>query len=194
MANQATLRCDGCGQTASAEHIAKRLQRLEWATRYRPIHVGTLFLGASAPERDSEFPYAGGGDFEGEGKSLLEAAGIGLEGKSAEAILGEFQRGGFLLAYVLDCPIESSGADLAALSNLLEQRLPFAITRIRRSLKPKRLALISRALNPLIGQLESVKLECSLLLKEGQAFALDAEPTSAAARLREALALAASPR
>jgi len=39
MAVPTLLPCDGCGQPASAEHIARRLQRLEWATRFRPIHI-----------------------------------------------------------------------------------------------------------------------------------------------------------
>ena len=80
------------------------------------------------------------------------------------------------------------------MSKLLEQRLPFAVTRIRRSLKPKRLAMISQLLNPFLSQIQSANLECSLLLDDRQAFALDAEPSRAAALLREALKPAASPR
>src|SRR5882724_4729003 len=52
------LLCDGCGQQASSEHIAKRLQRLEWTTRYRPVHIGTVLLGAFVPGDDAVFLYA----------------------------------------------------------------------------------------------------------------------------------------
>ena len=37
MTNLIALRCDGCGQAASPEHMARRLRRLEWTTRYRPV-------------------------------------------------------------------------------------------------------------------------------------------------------------
>jgi len=49
MAVPTLLPCDGCGQPASAEHIARRLQRLEWATRFRPIHIQALLLAAFRP-------------------------------------------------------------------------------------------------------------------------------------------------
>src|SRR5437899_12101620 len=49
MTNSIALPCDGCGQAATAEHIARRLQRLEWTTRYRPVHIHTLLLGAYSP-------------------------------------------------------------------------------------------------------------------------------------------------
>src|SRR5207253_8014232 len=55
MTNSITLVCDGCGQAATAEHIARRLQRLEWTTRYRPVHIHALLLGAFSPLRDEEF-------------------------------------------------------------------------------------------------------------------------------------------
>src|SRR4029077_20020276 len=100
--NRTDLRCDGCGQAASPEHIAKRLQRLEWTTRHRPVHIGTLLLGAIAPQNDSEFLYAEGGEFAGEAGIILEAAGLPTRGKYAEATLAEFQRGGFLLTHVLE--------------------------------------------------------------------------------------------
>ena len=186
--NYDALRCDGCGQVASAEHVARRLQRLEWTTRYRPIHIGALLLGAGAPVADSEFLYAPETKFQGESRSVLEAVGISPEGKSREEVLAEFQRGGFLLAHALECPWETGADSPATLQKVLEQRLPFLATRIRRSLKPKRVALISRLLDPLVPQLESAGLGCPLLLDGGKAFALDAqEPGLAAARLRQAL-------
>src|SRR5258708_24143168 len=72
--NSTALRCDGCGQLASPEHIARRLQRLEWTTRFRPVHIGTLLLGAIAPRNDNEFIYSSACAWDGEAKMLLAAA------------------------------------------------------------------------------------------------------------------------
>src|ERR1700740_33549 len=47
------LRCDGCGQKASEEHLTRGLRRLEWATRYRPVHIHTLLLGGFFPRGGS---------------------------------------------------------------------------------------------------------------------------------------------
>src|SRR6266571_3195402 len=80
MTNSIALPCDGCGQAATAEHIARRLQRLEWTTRYRPVHIHTLLLGAYSPLRDEEFLYASDGEFGGEAAQILDAVGISTAG------------------------------------------------------------------------------------------------------------------
>jgi hypothetical protein len=184
--NKSDLRCDGCGQPASPEHIARRLQRLEWTTRFRPVHIATLVLGAVAPQSDSEFLYSPAGAWEGEAKSLLAAAGLTLEGKSAEATLAEFQRGGFLLTHVLECPVEDGAAGSA--QELIGNRLPAVLSRIRRSLKPKRLIPISLALQQFLPALTGGDLPCAVLLDQEKPFALDASaPSEAVGRLREAL-------
>src|SRR5712664_2130177 len=184
--NSTALRCDGCGQLASPEHIARRLQRLEWTTRFRPVHIGTLLLGAVAPQSDAEFIYSPAGAWEGEAKSLLAAAGVTLDGKSAEATLAEFQRGGFLLTHVLECPVEDGAAGSA--QELIANRLPAVLSRIRRSLKPKRLIPISLALEQFLPALSAGDLPCAILLDQEKPFALDASaPSEGVGRLREAL-------
>src|ERR1700688_65168 len=159
--NSTDLRCDGCGQLASPEHIARRLQRLEWTTRSRPVHIGTLLLGAVAPHDDSEFIYSPAGAWYGEAKLLLTAAGLTLEGKSPEATLAEFQRGGLFLTHVLECPVE--GGDASSLQQLITTRLPAVLARIRRSLKPKRLAPLSMLLEGFLPVLSSGELPCAIL-------------------------------
>jgi hypothetical protein len=154
MTKDAGLRCDGCGQLASTEHMARRLQRLEWATRYRPIHIGALLLGAVAPEKDSDFLYAPRGEFSGEAALVLQAAGIQKAGKSRDAILAEFQRSGYFLAHVLECPLDNIHSGEAEVQDLLERRLPSVIARIRRSLKPKKLIPVSLMLDPLLPRLK----------------------------------------
>jgi len=184
--NPTELLCDGCGQPASPEHIAQRLRRLEWTTRFRPVHIGTLLMGAVAPKKDSEFLYSPGGDWGGEAKLVLAAAGVSQDGKSAEAALAEFQRGGFLLTHVLECPLEGDPGGLPA---LIAARLPGVLTRIRRSLKPKRLAPISGVLEGSLPAFAAGALPCSLLLDGEKPFSLDRESQEeSAGRLRDALA------
>jgi len=184
--SKSDLRCDGCGQPASPEHIARRLQRLEWTTRYRPVHIGTLLLGAVAPQNDSEFLYSPAGAWSGEARILLAAAGLAAEGKSAEATLAEFQRGGFFVTHVLECPLKNGEA--AIFQQLTAARLPSLLARIRRSLKPRRLALVSRDLEPFLSALNSGELSCAILLDQGRPFALDGQAaTEATERLREVL-------
>jgi hypothetical protein len=189
MTNSGALRCDGCGQAALAGHIARRLQRLEWTTQYRPIHIGTLLLGGAAPTAASDFLYAPIGEFAGEAALVLDAAGIGSSGKSREVVLAEFQRGGFFLAHALECPFEGVQIDPAERQSLVESRLPAALARIRRSLKPKRVAPISKLWEPMLERLNPGELGCAIVLDSGRPFALDGDqPREALQHLREALA------
>lgn len=162
-----TLRCDGCGQPASGEHTARRVQRLQWTTRYRPVHIATLFLGAFSPLSDDEFLYAEGNAFAGEAERLLTAVGLG---NCREAAPAEFQRRGFLLTHMLECPLEASTEDPTV---LFEERFPYVAARIRRSLKPKRVVLISRLLEPLVERFARADLGCHITLHGGKPFGLD---------------------
>jgi hypothetical protein len=195
--------CDGCGQISSPAHIAQRLQRLEWTTRYRPVHIQTLLLSAESPELEQDFLYSPSCEFQGEAAMLLEVADISAAGKTREALLTEFQRAGFFLTHVLECAFdtesrgdsngpEASDSNDSALRErrLLEQRLPTIAARIRRSLKPKRVVLISRMLEPLVEEIGAMQLECPVVLHEGKPFVLDGlNAGESVARLREALAI-----
>lgn len=159
------LTCDGCGQGASPEHIALRLKRLEWATRWRPIHIGTLLLGAAAPQKDAEFLYAG--RFEGEAADALKAAGLSTAGKEAAAVLAEFQRNGYFLAHVLECAANGELTQEVAREALLERRIPIVAARIRRSLRPKRVLLISELPSEVLQRLASSELGCPIFRRDG---------------------------
>jgi hypothetical protein len=159
MAVPTLLPCDGCGQLASAEHIARRLQRLEWATRFRPIHIQALLLTASAPQTDSDFLYSPDTAFAGPAGMILSALGINTAGKSSEEVLADFQKRGLVLASLLECPIEP-GTDPSKAHALLEHHLPQALARIRRSLKPKRVLVLSPELQPFVPQLSESALGC----------------------------------
>jgi len=181
------MACDGCGQTASPEHIAHRIERLEWTSRYRPVHMSALMLGGFSPLADADFLYSG--KFEGEAGRLLSAVGITPAGKTSDAVLSEFQRGGFFLTHILECPLESGQAGPLVCESLLMKRVSSVMTRIRRSLKPKRVFLISESLGPLSAGLSSAELGCPVILDGGQPFGLDSSDFSEVARrLRAALA------
>jgi hypothetical protein len=184
--SSSTILCDGCGQPASPEHLAQRLLRLEWATRYRPIHLHTLLLSAVAPaSRAQDEAHTG------EAGHVLATADVKANGKNADAIHAEFQRRGLFLTHVLECPLESNSS-----AGLLESRLPPLFTRIRRSLKPKRLVLISEELAPLIDKFKEASLGCEIVLDHGKPFALGGADAGAAAetsrRLHEVLAVPVS--
>jgi hypothetical protein len=159
MAIPTILPCDGCGQLASAEHLSRRLQRLEWATRFRPIHIQALLLTAAAPESDAEFLYNPETRFAGLSGQILTALDLNREGKSCEEVLTEFQKRGLVLASALECPVEPS-ADSSLLHELLERHLPSAMARIRRSLKPKRVLILSPELESCVPQLSEISLGC----------------------------------
>src|SRR5713226_5852151 len=122
--------CDGCGQMATPEHMALRLQRLEWSTRYRPVHISTLFLGAFSPLEDRNFLYSPGGEFHGESSVLLGALNIETKDKTAEVVHVDFQRAGYFLTYLLECPLDNVAGNTASAASLLANRLQAAAARI----------------------------------------------------------------
>jgi len=162
MSNPTLLPCDGCGQLAGSVHISRRLERLAWSTRFRPIHIQSLLLSAIAPERDDDLLYSPNFSFQGEAATVLAAAQISTAGKSPEAVQTEFQKLGLALIHVLECSIPKDISD-SQLHSLIEKQLPSTLTRIRRSLKPKRLLLISSALQPHAHRFRDAHLGCSVL-------------------------------
>jgi hypothetical protein len=150
-----------------------------------------LLLGGVSPRAEEDFLYSG--KFKGEAGRVLDAVGISPEGKSSEQVLSEFQRSGFFLTHVLECPIESGQAEESLCEPLLAQRLSAVVTRIRRSLKPKRVVLISGLLAPLAARLSHAELGCPLLLDDGKPFGLDSSDIpKAVPHLRHALGLSAA--
>jgi hypothetical protein len=149
-----TLSCDGCGQPADPAHIARRLERLAWSTRYRPLHIQALLLAWVAPRRDEEFLYAPATQFEGEAGEILKAIPLETAGKPVETVLAEFQKMGLMLAHILECPLEN-GANAPA---LLEKQVAATLARIRRSLKPKKIILLSGEILPLEERFRALEL------------------------------------
>ncbi|MGC1619298.1 MAG: hypothetical protein WA765_12485 [Candidatus Acidiferrum sp.] len=141
------------------------------------------------PVADEDFLYAG--KFAGEAFRVLEATGISAAGKSPESVLSEFQRGGFFLAHMLECPLELGTNGRPSREELLVQRVCVVGARVRRSLKPKRVVLISEILATLVSKLTTAELGCPVMQDEGKPFSLDSTGVSRATeRLREVLAAA----
>jgi hypothetical protein len=164
----ALLLCDGCGQVADSAHIARRLRRLAWATRFRPIHIQALLLAGIAPRLDGDFLYSPEGSLGGEAASLLQALQLSAEGKSRQ-VLAEFQKLGLMLAHVLQCPLEEGVSESQGRA-LIEKQLPAAMARIRRSLKPKRVLVVSPELAAFSRKLHEAELGCAILPRGGGVF------------------------
>src|ERR1700690_438125 len=142
------LPCDGCGFPASSEHIAERVGRLELATRFRPVPMHVLFV-ALAPIAGPENDFYGPAQSKGFFDPFMDALGItapsekltpGTDdaGKDA-ARLAEFQRRGFYLSYLSECPVPEHRADGHEFVSALG---PTLIRRIRLNYKPKKIALL----------------------------------------------------
>jgi hypothetical protein len=163
-----TILCDGCGQAASPEHIARRLKRLENMTRYRPIHVQALFLAAASPANTEEYLYAAQGLFTGEGAELLKSLSMDSAGRTVDQVLSDFQRRGYLLAHLIECGEKASDATVGR--EALARRIPATFTRIRRSIKPKRVVLLGQELAEFIPQFTAANLDTVLILRDGRPF------------------------
>jgi len=159
MSNPILLPCDGCGQLADSAHISRRLERLAWSTRFRPLHIQSLLLAGITPKLDSDFLYSPNATFHGEAAIILKAVQLSTEGKSPETVLAEFQKLGLMLTHVLECPLDGTVSEAQAHA-LLENQRPFAMARIRRSLNPKRLLLISSALQGHAAKIHHANLGC----------------------------------
>jgi hypothetical protein len=181
------LRCDGCGQAADSAHISRRLERLAWATRFRPVHIQALLLGGVAASNEDDFLYSPSALFHGEAGAVLKGVQISVEGKAAAAVLAEFQKLGLLLTHVLECPLEE-GVSKAHAQALIEQQLPTVMTRVRRSLKPKRVLLVSRELQPYARRFHEAALGCPVLPESGCLLASEAFTESDLLAFRAALA------
>jgi hypothetical protein len=134
--------CDSCGLPATPEHIRDRLARLELATRYRPVHISTLLVCATAPQRAGDDLYAlerqsASQESREYLQSLLAASGVSPEKSPAEQ-LAEFQHLGFYLSRLLECPLDS----IQPPADLAQRHGPTLIKRIQLSYKPRRIALL----------------------------------------------------
>jgi hypothetical protein len=170
------LSCDGCGRPASADHIADRVRRLELSTRFRPVHLGVLFVALAPPVR-AEHDFYGSAESKEFSDPFLEALEIPASSErvatelnahsSDSARLVEFQRRGYHLAYLSECPIPGN-EELAA--STIARLAPTLNRRIRFNYKPKHVALLGEELSPLAELLRVAGIGVLLTLDRGLVF------------------------
>ena len=165
--------CDGCGAEVDEAHIRRRIERLELATRFRPIHIQVVLLDAAPLAAPEDYFYRAPGSAQRSVASqmffdeITQATGRNPgETMPEELALAEFQRRGFFLAYAVECPVESPEQLAATLKRLA----PTVLLRLNGSYKPKFVAPISNALQPLISLFQSNGWAARLILRDGQPF------------------------
>ncbi len=165
--------CDGCGAQVDEAHIRRRIERLELATRFRPIHIQVLVLDAAPPSAQEDYFYHATSSvprspdsqkfFDEISKCIGPHPDKSLTEDSA---LAEFQRRGFYLAYAVECPVESPEQLAPAVTRLA----PTVLLRLNASYKPKFVAPISAALQPVVSLLEKNAWADRLILHDGEPF------------------------
>jgi hypothetical protein len=191
--------CDGCGATVDDAHIRARIERLEMATRYRPIHIQVLLLDAAPFAPPADFFYHETDDLSERSAesrayfdALLQCTGDDVSRFSRKAdALAEFQKQGLFLANVVECPV---GANL---DEALGRCAPSILKRIQFSYKPKYVALIASALASIVPSLSQNGWAERLVLNAGAPFDIrsaiaSAHASSLARNVRERLAKAVS--
>ena len=165
--------CDGCGAEVDEAHIRRRIERLELATRFRPIHIQVVLLDAAPLAAPEDYFYRAPGSAQRSVASQVFfdeiTTSIGRkpgEAMSEESALAEFQRRGFFLAYAVECPVESPEGLAATVKRLAST----VLLRLNSSYKPKFVAPISNALQPLIPLLQGNGWADRLILRDGQPF------------------------
>jgi hypothetical protein len=148
--------------------------RLELATRFRPIHMDVLFI-ALAPMIRPEDDFYGPPQSREYFASLMDALDIAAPNAGASpetdpsgrdaARLTEFQRHGYYMAYLSECPIPDGGPNLAEIFSTLA---PALIRRIRFNYKPKHIALLGNEMAPIAEILQKSGASTVPLLQGGQ--------------------------
>lgn len=130
-----------------AEHIRRRIGRLELATRYRPVHIQTLLVGEAQPPRDEDYVY------------------------SSEKNGAELQKNGMFLVYAVECPLESGAGANANAKDAVRRSTASLVKRLRFSYKPKTIVLFGAATAESIPALRESGFGERLLLNDGGPFA-----------------------
>lgn len=169
--------CDGCGAVADDQHIRGRIERLEWSTRFRPVHIQALLLAGAPPARMVDYFYHPAKDRSARSvessaffDQLMKASGNeAAENPQEESALTNFQRRGLFLAYAVECPIEAP----AALADALRQLFPTLLKRIQFSYRPKSVVLLSEDLGVLVPLFHEAGWGERLVLDQGLPFRIE---------------------
>lgn len=163
--------CDGCGARADDPHIQRRIERLELATKFRPVHIKLLFLDGAPPVRIEDYFYRAAKDRSVRSVAsrmqfdeLAKCAGSDTQGEiNEEQALIDFQRRGLFLTYAVECPFEDQEDPQGALRRLA----PTVMKRVQTSYIPTYIAPISQATRELIRLFGLIGWGDRLLLDKG---------------------------
>jgi hypothetical protein len=166
--------CDGCGSQADDSHVRRRIERLELATRFRPVHIQVLMLEAAPPARPEDYFYRAAADRSVRSlpsrmffDELAKCAGFAPGGEfSEETVLAEFQRRGLLLTWAVECPLEEH-QDAAGAVNAMSATL---LKRLQTSYKPKRIVPVGQRIAEIVPFLQLSGLGERLVLSDGGPF------------------------
>jgi hypothetical protein len=177
--------CDGCGAQVDDAHIRHRIERLELATRYRPVHISVLLIDAAPPARFEDYFYRATSDRSERSPAsrtyfdaLVKCAGAAPKpGMTEEAALAEFQRRGLFLIGAVECALDGNADPAKA----IELALPAVLRRVKVSYKPKSIAFLSPHTEALVRAFQANDWADRLILDRGKPFA-DFPSTSRLAR------------
>jgi len=166
--------CDSCGAQVDDAHIRQRIERLELATRFRPIHISVLLIDAAPPARFEDYFYRATKERSERSPESCEyfdalvkcaSASAGTE-MNEDAALAEFQRRGFFLIGAVECALEGHADPAKA----IERAAPGILRRVNVSYKPKSVALLSPLTQKLVPMFQANGWGARLILDDGKPF------------------------
>jgi hypothetical protein len=166
--------CDACGARTHEAHIRRRVERLELATRYRPVHIKVLFLDGAPPTRLEDYFYQAAKDRSARSLAsrmyfdeLVKCAGVPAgRDLREEPALTDFQRRGFFFTSAVECPFEDQPDPQGALRRLA----PTVMKRVQTSYKPAYIVPLSPPTQELIRLFGLVGWGDRLVLNKGAPF------------------------
>lgn len=168
--------CDCSESEVTEAHVGERIARVERATRFRPVHIRVLLLDASPTASPEDDFYSPAPNRSGRAlysrmyfDELAIASGISRDSIATleeSAALAEFQRHGFFLAHVVECPIDDS----QALRHAVNRLAPTLLRRLEASYKPKYVVPIGQAISEIIPFLQMSGWNDRLILAKGSSF------------------------
>jgi hypothetical protein len=167
--------CDGCGAQVDDAHIRQRIERLELATRFRPVHISTLLIDAAPPTRFEDYFYCASAHASDRSpasrayfNALVRCAGVTRAVQSnEESALAEFQHRGLFVIGAIECALEHHPDPQKAVENASAALL----RRVKISYKPKSIALLSASTQPLVSMFRENGWGAQLILNDGKPFA-----------------------
>jgi hypothetical protein len=166
--------CEGCGTRTDDAHIARRTERLEFASRFRPDRIRVLLLDGAPPFRLEDYFYRAAPNRADRAlgarrylDELMKSAGVSVSSDSKESsLLSEFQRKGFFVTYAVECPFEEQDDPKAGLRRLA----PTVLKRVQSVFDPAYVVPISQPTSELIRLFGMVGWGDRLVLDNGLPF------------------------